>query len=447
MKKFLKYATMFAVATAMLPMVSCDDDDTVDPYDINYCYLYQPNSTYAQLEYKANGEFLIDINDPIRLMPARVTKPAPKDLTVEVAIDPALVDEYNKANNSNYKMLEGAELLVSTLHIAKGEYVSPDSIIVSFGDHSGFQCGDPDLILPIAIKYADGMTISKSSRIFLTFTSTYRPNVITIKETTNVAIDVYTPGWETASSNLNITQFLKTEWAADAPITVKAEIDNSLIETYNNLNQTNFQPIQASLVNQTMNIAADGTEANLQVRLGDYTGVANGEEYLVPIKLSIEQGEGAALDKDVAYVIVTELPDVLTGSRYRTSQNSYLDYQSSWSATQNGTDISTILNPSVSSMMALDQDDLICIDLGEAKDLTEFGLYWWMSSYAAKMLLNVETSADGNKWRTWGDVQSAFTGNYAYITFSKKVNARYIRFTVGEGGTWGIYIRKIYFYN
>lgn len=438
---------MFAVATAMLPMVSCDDDDTVDPYDINYCYLYQPNSTYAQLEYKANGEFLIDINDPIHLMPVRVTKAAPKDLTVEVAIDPALVDEYNNANNSNYKMLEGAELLVSTLHIAKGEYISPDSIVVSFGDHSGFQSGDPDLILPIAIKYADGMTISKSSRIFLTFTSTYRPNLITVKETTVVSNDTSIPGWETANSNLTITQFLKTEWAADAPISVKAEIDNSLIETYNNLNGTNFKSIQATIVNQTMNIAAGETEANFELRLGNYTGVADGEEYLVPIKLSIAQGEGAELVEDVAYVKVIELPDALTGSQYRTSQDSYLEYQSSWSAINGSADISTILNPSLSGHKQLHTDDLIEIDLGQATELSEFGLYWYSSYYTADKLLNVETSEDGNKWRTWGDVTSAFSGSYAYITFSKKVNARYIRFNIGEETGWGIYIRKIYFYN
>ena len=100
MKKFWHYIAVCAVVATIAPLTSCDDDDTVDPYDINYCYLYQPNSTFARLEYKANGEFLIDINDPLALKPVRLTKPAPRDLSVKVGIDPSLVDEYNQANNT-----------------------------------------------------------------------------------------------------------------------------------------------------------------------------------------------------------------------------------------------------------------------------------------------------------------------------------------------------------
>ena len=104
------------------------------PYDINYCYLYQPNSTFARLEYKANGEFLIDINDPLALKPVRLTKPAPRDLSVKVGIDPSLVDEYNQANNTEYTFLEGASIVNPVLTIPAGQYVSPEVITVTFGD-------------------------------------------------------------------------------------------------------------------------------------------------------------------------------------------------------------------------------------------------------------------------------------------------------------------------
>lgn len=39
MKKFWHYIAVCAVVATIAPLTSCDDDDTVDPYDINYCYL------------------------------------------------------------------------------------------------------------------------------------------------------------------------------------------------------------------------------------------------------------------------------------------------------------------------------------------------------------------------------------------------------------------------
>ena len=60
------------MAVGLLPMAACSDDDAVDPYTLNYCYVYQPYSTYAQLEYKANGQFLVDVANPLSVMHPRI---------------------------------------------------------------------------------------------------------------------------------------------------------------------------------------------------------------------------------------------------------------------------------------------------------------------------------------------------------------------------------------
>ena len=181
MKKYWKYLIAAAAIAVSAPtFTACSDNDEVDPYSINYVYMRQPNDTYANVEYKFNGDFLSGLEDPLALVPVRLTKPAPCDMTVEIAIDPTLVEEYNEANDGNYVFLEGAEVLNPTLTIKKGEYLS-DVITLGFTDHTGFFDKTEDLILPVVVKSANGgAVISKSSRIFLTFTSTYHANVLTL---------------------------------------------------------------------------------------------------------------------------------------------------------------------------------------------------------------------------------------------------------------------------
>ena len=88
--KYILYSTFFAMS---LPSVTaCDDDEATDPYDINYVYIYKPSETNATLEYKGDGTFLKEIATEHILSPVRCTKPAPQDLTIQLAIDRSLVD-------------------------------------------------------------------------------------------------------------------------------------------------------------------------------------------------------------------------------------------------------------------------------------------------------------------------------------------------------------------
>lgn len=43
MKKLYKYLFMVVSAVALLPlMTACSDDESTDPYDVNYVYIYSP---------------------------------------------------------------------------------------------------------------------------------------------------------------------------------------------------------------------------------------------------------------------------------------------------------------------------------------------------------------------------------------------------------------------
>ena len=126
--KYILYSRFFAMS---LPLVTaCDDDEATDPYDINYVYIYKPSETNATLEYKGDGPFLKEIATEHILSPVRCTKPAPQDLTIQLAIDRSLVDAYNSEYGTSYVALQNAELENATLYIKQGEYISADTLKV-----------------------------------------------------------------------------------------------------------------------------------------------------------------------------------------------------------------------------------------------------------------------------------------------------------------------------
>lgn len=179
--KYILYSTFFAMS---LPLVTaCDDDEATDPYDINYVYIYKPSETNATLEYKGDGTFLKEIATEHILSPVRCTKPAPQDLTIQLAIDRSLVDAYNSEYGTSYVALQNAELENATLYIKQGEYISADTLKVHYTNMEEFKNGSENYILPIAITSINGTGVSASesnSKIFLTFESTYKPNHVTL---------------------------------------------------------------------------------------------------------------------------------------------------------------------------------------------------------------------------------------------------------------------------
>ncbi len=451
MKKFLKYATMFAVATAMLPMVSCDDDDTVDPYDINYCYLYQPYETFANVEYKANGDFISGLSDPLEVVPVRLTKAAPTNMQIEVAIDPTIVDEYNEANNTEYTFLEGAEIVNPTLTIAAGEYISADKITVSFTDHRGFINQENNLILPIVIKSAGNAVVSKSSRVFLTFNSTYRANLVMATSVSNLKymVDTDLSGWQN-NKTFRIEDFLTTTWPADAPITIKATIDQSLVDTYNQENDTDFKAIQATLNPSNLIFNVDDASIDLDVNFSDITEIANDEKYLVPVKLSFESGDGARLDEDseVVYIQLMKLPLELSVSSQQGSLT-LITPEASWTGTCNGRDLTAILQSNTSYVNII-SGKVLEIDLGSVKNNVKgFGFQFYEWYYGLKDVQDVEVSVDGQTWLNYGGAKLYLEQNQ-YLTFSKPATFRYMRLTSGDYGYsagYGCYIKQIKFFN
>lgn len=437
MKKYWKYLIAAAAIAVSAPtFTACSDNDEVDPYSINYVYMRQPNDTYANVEYKFNGDFLSGLEDPLALVPVRLTKPAPCDVTVEIAIDPTLVEEYNEANNGDYVFLTGAEVLTPKLTIKKGEYISEDGIVIGFTDHSGFFDQTKDLVLPVVVKAANGgVVLSKSSRIFLTFTSTYHANLISLTSDLSIFNDTDEEGWETANTNYTFENFLHAEWPVDDAVKVTLAIDNSLVATYNTENGTNYQTLPGTTLGATaLEIPVGESGVDLSIKLGNYSGVANDIEYLVPVKINFVSGDGALLPEafQVAYIEVTAVERVLSASTSR-NENFTQFFGTNWSATEDGDDISYALTAD-DDYFSMTKGNQVVIDLGETVTVGEFCLTFYAWYYGLTNIDNVETSLDGNSWTSWGNVQLPDYAKTSYIAFSKPSKMRYIRYINGDYG-------------
>lgn len=437
MKKYWKYLIAAAAIAVSAPtFTACSDNDEVDPYSINYVYMRQPNDTYANVEYKFNGDFLSGLEDPLALVPVRLTKPAPCDITVEIAIDPTLVKEYNEANEGNYVFLEGAEVLNPKLTIKQGEYLS-DVITIGFTDHSGFFDKTDDLILPVVVKSAGGgAVISKSSRIFLTFNSSYHANLLTLTSDLSIFNDTEEAGWETANTNYTFVDFLRAEWAVDDAVKVTVAIDNSLVATYNTENGTNYQTLAGTTLGATqLEIPVGEIGVDLSIKLGDYTGLANDIEYLIPVKINLVSGDGALLPEafQVAYIEVTAAPKVMTGSSELPAGLTQF-VGTNWSAVTSGPygddDFTYVLNAPVDYFWFY-PGYTTTIDLGEVQTIAAIGMRWYAWYYSLISLENVETSLDGVSWTSWGDVQMPDEAEN-FAIFSKPAKMRYLRFVNGE---------------
>ncbi|MDE7126671.1 MAG: DUF1735 domain-containing protein, partial [Bacteroidales bacterium] len=171
MKRFFNMA---AIALAVLSIsVSCQKEGPVDPYSINYVYVYGPLQSDYTLQYYASGEFKKSIDTEKALVPARCTKPAPADIHVSFEIDGSLVEKYNSENGTDCALLENVTLENKDLVIRKGEYISADSLRVVYNDMAEFQNGKGEYLLPITITSVSGPEVSQSERsvFYLHYTS------------------------------------------------------------------------------------------------------------------------------------------------------------------------------------------------------------------------------------------------------------------------------------
>lgn len=445
MKKFWKYIAIATLTVVMAPLTACDDDsdlglkDKAD-YVSNFVYFDTPTSTFASVEYKANGDFLSGLTDPLKLVPIRLTKPAASNLQVEVAIDETLVDEYNEANGTDYTFLTGAVIDNPMMNIPAGKFMSADTISISFGDHSGFMNQENDLILPIVVKGGAGLTPSKSARVFLTFNSTYCPNYLSIPQSNLlVNIGIEDEGWEETAETIYPGNIVSLTYDPYEEVTVNVAIDESMVAAYNEANGTDYEfKADAELVSSALKIGTDGQLEPLAIKTGDLTGIGNKNSYLIPV--TITSVEGAAVEmaegEKTVYVIVRgatrELSVVnsVTGPMIDQPVACTVDGSPT---SPSGKQWIKVIDYSTWDYANIPKNAVMEIDFGKVVNLSSFYVYHY-GSYYSSSALTLQTSADGVKWNDWGEVEYSKRPKL-YVNLSAPEALRYMRLKFTQGGT------------
>lgn len=450
MKTLFKYLFMSISAALCLPVVTaCDDEEAVDPYDINYVYIYSPTASDNTLEYKGNGTFLVDVEPHSVINPVRCTKPAPEDLTIQLDINPSLVDVYNQANSTNYTLLKNAQLENATLRIRKGEYISADSLKVQLTDLSEFQNGAENYILPISITSisGSGVSVSETSKIYLTFRSLYKANFVNIRSSEEVNLEFENGGFTNLMERLELENAITSSWAADDDISVSVKIDPGKIETYNALNGTSLELMpNAALEKTTMTIkkGASTFENPLTLFFSDaMASVELGKGYILPLTITDVKGVGAeAGEKLTMYFVVKTLEKTTITIENAPIGNPITDF-TNWVVTVNGNSSfagtpwkSLLTNPGEDYVSSMNYSSVMEIEMVDMVKVSTIQIEYYDGRYYCATSATLEFSADGLNYKS-GQCNMAGAKKHNFV-LKYPTDTRYIRIK-GINSYYGAY--------
>lgn len=459
MKTLFKYLLIcMPLIVLLLFITACSDDELVDPYDINYVYIYSPVSTDNTLEYKGNGTFLVDIAPECVVNPVRCTKPAPTDLAIHLEVEPSLVDSYNQVNGTNYILLKSIQLENSVLHIKKGEYISADSLKVHYTDMTEFQSGAENYLLPITVTSIEGsgVSISENSKIYLTFSSIYKANSVTIGSSRSINLEYENGGFINLLERMELENMLISDWVADENINVSLKVDPSLINAYNAVNGTDYVLMpNATFEHSTITIKknAQTPEENVVLTFSDaMASVRMGENYILPIVISEVNGVGAGIGETAAAYIIFQTVEKLSLSVKDVPIGTVISDFSGWNVTFDGSAtnstgrkswINLVTNPGSSVDYFVASKPLV-IDMNRLETVSAVQIKYFSSRYSPGSTVVVETSMDGIDYKIG---QCELTASLAHnFVFQYPAEIRYIRITYSSKGRYGTLPVGIYVY-
>lgn len=245
----------------------------------------------------------------------------------------------------------------------------------------------------------------------------------------------------------------------NSTFTVKAEIDNSLIDAYNEEHGTNYVQVPANIASQLQitdgTIGAGQLQTSPGVKVTDPNKAAEGitENCILPLKLTFVYPNGQTAELPNAYVIIKPSSSFINDNA--TEVVGTVGDGTGWSAIN-----CTNLDPDAFSGLfsgsswsrrwrLLDGNNPYCqftVDLGEEKNLTGFSA----SSYAIGDY-EVEVSTDNATWTSLGSTEGHTpVSGYDYSTWESyeeyvlygAIKCRYVRFSINfntSGWGWRYY--------
>lgn len=254
----------------------------------------------------------------------------------------------------------------------------------------------------------------------------------------------------------------KCNQKASADIKVTLEIDNSLIEAYNEANGTSCQPMpQEALIieNQTMTIPAGAMASadTTRITLVDDQAIlqtldASGG-YIIPVRMTTVAGGGSAPAnsvKSISYLTMTVTNDAVNhDATIEDAKGTPVADQSGWSLsgnvdTSDGSKLFDGDGKNYTSFESSDPMELI-VDMGKVYEFdaieAKYSYGWGSYSYDYGSLpdgTNIYLSTDGMTWQSVATTEGGGYYGTQYVIFWGYMSARYIKLEIPlQESYWG----------
>nr|WP_319573387.1 DUF1735 domain-containing protein [uncultured Draconibacterium sp.] len=270
-------------------------------------------------------------------------------------------------------------------------------------------------------------------------------------------------------SNIDFKTTLKCTQKATESIKATVKVDNSMIEAYNEKNETKYEAIPTSAVvlkNTTMTIPQGEMVSidTLSFELTDdntmLASLKSQNGYLIPLRIATTEGGDSQVSTNVytTYVVVTVTEDNINHDAEESDiTGTLVADQSNWTASTNGSvsswgnPLSAIFDGDMSSSCTIfegnDGNPRLDIDMGKQYTFDAITFYygydygdWGKYEYASLISgMTIYTSDNGTDWRSVGKI----TSSSKYCMFYAPITCRHIRLVSSvpymEGGIFNIY--------
>lgn len=228
-------------------------------------------------------------------------------------------------------------------------------------------------------------------------------------------------------------------------VTIKAELDNSLIAKYNADHGTNYVEFPAGLLNTsglTARILKNTTTSADSITIASDVALLNtltGKAYMAPIKLTTVSNTGVGqvtnnVTGQITYIVANiEQRRIKYLALAAEAQGVLVTPRTSWTAAFDPAPSTTgnIFDGSTSSYSRWTvSPGLLDVNMQSAKNVTGIRLYHGNSANQSPTQIEVYLSNDGITYDLIGSPLRAnltYASNYNYILFYKAIPAKYVR--------------------
>lgn len=430
------YIALGLSAVMGLGLASCSSDETYDvtgnPDDLVFLSKATQKEFTGVIYHTPVGEF----GSAKAYFPAQIQRPTTGDVSVSVVADTSFVSKYNEAHGTSYVSAPAdviSSLKVKNATIRQGEYVSTDSVEVDVPQESFAKLSEPGYIIPLKVSPSGAVGSEEQGVAYLIVNTT--GNFLKFKSTTATASIVNTPVGVFGGIDVSFTPGTLVNLGVEATVSLKA--DMTLVDAYNQANNTQYQALPDNVVNalgvETTTVPGTTTQAEGSVKVTAPDEAAQTlaiGSYLLPMRPVVTlNGKQTELDEPVYIVVnVTESlinddATAIIGSEISGNDMSCLSADG-----LNASDFTTSYWNFTNK-----QGTASCvIDLGSERDITGF-----LFGSDVITATNVEVSTDGQTWTTLGSssdhkgvsVRSGWYYYTAYVLYGA-VKGRYVRATM-----------------